>query len=107
GIGGKIRAAGAGSEDDHAVFFQVADGAAPDEGLGHLVHFNGAHDAGENFLLLQRVLQGQRVDYGGQHAHMIGGDAVHILRLFGDSAEEVSATDHNSDFHAQAVDFPD
>ena len=62
-----------------------------------------AHHAGEDILLLQRVLQRQRIDHRGQHAHVIGGDAVHLLGLLGHAAEEVSAAHHDGDLDAQAV----
>src|SRR6185312_4473441 len=54
-IGGKVRIAGAGGKDDDAAFFQVPDRAAADVGLGHLVHFDRAHDAGGNAHLFERV----------------------------------------------------
>jgi hypothetical protein len=31
---------------------------------------------------------------------MVGGDAVHVTRLFGDSAEEVTAADDDGHFDA-------
>ena len=58
-------------------FLEVADGAAADERLGHGAHLDGGHDARHDALLLERVLQRQRVDDGGQHAHVVGGGAVH------------------------------
>ncbi len=82
----------------------MADGAAADERLGHLVHLDGGLHAGVNTLLLQRVLQRQRVDHGGQHAHVVGGDAVHVAGLLGDAAEKISAAHHDGDLDAQRVD---
>ena len=72
GIGGKIRIGGAGGEDDDAAFFQVPDGAAADIRLGHLVHLDGAHDAGGNADLFQGVGKGQGIDHRGEHAHVVG-----------------------------------
>src|SRR5579871_5018439 len=54
-------------------------------------------------LLFQSVLQCQRVDHGGQHAHVISGDAVHVTRLFRHTTEEISSADDQSDFHAEIV----
>ncbi len=75
-VGGKIGIAGAGGENHDAAFFQVARGAAADERLGHLMHFDGAHQAGVAALLFERVLQRQAVDDRGEHAHVIAGGAV-------------------------------
>src|ERR1019366_8622662 len=99
-VGREIRVAGAAGEDDDASFFEVADGAAPDEGLGNLVHLNGRLHTGEDVLFFESVLQGKRVDDGGQHAHVIGGDAIHVLGLVGNPAEEI-ATAYN-DGHRDA-----
>ena len=85
----------------------MSNGTAADERLGHLVHLDGAHHAGEDVLLLQRVLQRERVDDRGQHTHVIGGDAVHLLGLFGDAAKEVAAADYDGDLDPGPVDLTD
>ena len=71
GIGGKEGIGGAGGEDDDAAFFEMAHGAAADIGLTDLRHLDGRHDAGLDALFFERVLQGQGVDDGGEHAHMV------------------------------------
>ena len=81
----------------------MTDGAAADKGLGHLVHFDRRLHPGVNALLLQRVLQRQRVDHSSQHAHVVGGDAVHFTRLLGHAAKEISAADHNRDVDTEGV----
>ena len=48
-------------------------------------------------LFFQRVLQGQRVDHRGEHAHVVGGDAVHVFRLHGHAAEKIAAADDDGD----------
>ena len=83
-----------------AALFQVTDGAAADVRLGHLVHLDGAHDAGVDADLFQRVLHGQRIDDRGQHAHVVGGDAVHLLGSGGYPAKNIAAADHQSDLDA-------
>ena len=57
--------------------------------------------------LFQRVLQGEAVDDGGEHAHVVGRDAVHVAGGGGHAAEEVAAADHQADLHAGARDFGD
>ena len=103
GVGREIGIAGAAGEDHDAAFFQMADGAAANEGLGDLIHLNRGLHARVDPLLLERVLQRQRVDHRGQHAHVIGGDAVHVLGLLGDAAKEIAAADDDRDLHAQFV----
>ena len=62
---------------------------------------------GPHALLLQRVLQRQSVDDGGEHAHVVGGDAVHGLGLLGDTAEEVAAANDDGDLDAECMHFAD
>ncbi len=107
GVGGEVGVAGAGGEDDDAAFFQVADGAAADVGLGDLVDLDGGHDAAEEAEFLDGVLQGDGVDDGGEHAHVVGGDAVHVDGLLGDAAEEVATADDDADLAAEGVDGGD
>ena len=59
----------------------------------------------QDALLLQRILQSQSVDDRGQHAHVIGGNTVHGLGLFGYAAEEIAAADHDRDLDAQTMNF--
>ena len=44
-------------------------------------------------LLLQRVLEGQAVHDGGQHAHVVAGGPLHALGRGGQAPEDVAATD--------------
>ena len=103
----KYGIAGAAGEDHDAALFEVANGAAPDERLGHLVHLDGAHHARPDALFLQRILQSQGIDDRGQHAHVIGGNAVHGLGLLGHAAEEIAAADHDGDLDSQTMYFGD
>ena len=86
---------------------EMAHGAAADVGLGDLVHLDGGHDAAEEAELFDGVLERDGVDDGGEHAHVVGGDAVHVDGLLGDSAEEVSAADDDADLAAEGVDGGD
>src|SRR5262245_39835144 len=72
-----VRLACAGPEAHHATLLEVADGAPPDERLGHGAHLDRGDDAGVDALLLDGILQRQRVDHGGEHPHVVGGRAVH------------------------------
>ncbi len=80
GVGGEERVAGAAGEDHDPALLEVADGPAPDVGLGDLRHVDGGLHPGGLAQLLERVLQGQGVDDRGQHAHVVGLGAVHARR---------------------------
>ena len=57
----------------------MTDGTATDEHLGDLPHLDGGLHAGVNVHFFERVLKGQRVDDCGEHAHVIGRNAVKPL----------------------------
>ena len=78
--------------------------AAANKRLGDLIHLDGGLYPGMNALLLQRVLQGQGVDDGGQHTHVVGGDTVHLTGLLGHAAKEIPAANNNGDLDAQGLD---
>ena len=58
-------------------------------------------------LLLERVLQRQRVDDRRQHAHVVGRRAVHPAGAGRDAAEDVAAADDDGRLDAHALDFGD
>ena len=103
GVSGEERVAHAGGEDHDAALLEVPDGPAPDVGLGHLGHGQRAQHPGGLALLLERVLQRQRVDHGAEHAHGVGGGAVHAAALPGRAAPDVAAADHDGELEAAAV----
>ena len=101
GIGGEEWIARARREDDHAALLEVADGPPPDVGLGHRPHLDGREHAGGHPRLLDGILQGQRVDHGGEHAHVVAGGPVHPARAGRDAAEDVAAPDDHRELHPQ------
>ena len=82
----------------------MPNSAAADERLGDLIHFDRGLHAGVDVLLFEGVLQSQRVDDRGQHSHVVSGNAVHVLGLLGNPAEEVSAANYDRDLHAKGID---
>ena len=56
---------------------------------------------------LQGVLQGDAVDHGGQHAHVVGGGAVDAQLAGPDAAEKIAAAGDDGDLDSQVVDFLD
>ena len=83
----------------------MPDGAPADERLGHLVHLDRRLHPGVDALLFQRVLQRQRIDHRREHAHVVGGDAVHLLGLLGDAAKEISPAHDDGDLDIQCAHF--
>ena len=106
-VGREERVAGAGGEDDDAALLEVADRAAADVGLGDLGDRDRRLHARVDALLLERVLQRQRVEDGGEHAHVVGGGAVHARRGAGEAAEDVAGADDDRDLDAAIVDLAD
>ena len=61
----------------------------------------------DDVLLLERILQRERVDDRGEHAHVVGGRAVHAPGAGGDAAEDVAAADDDGGLRRRALDFGD
>gem|GEM_PF-3691959 len=53
--------------------------------------------------MLERVLQGKRVDAGGQHAHVIPLNPADAKARAGQSAENIAAADNHANLHAEFV----
>ena len=58
-------------------------------------------------VLLERVLQRERVDDGREHAHVVGGRAVHAARARRQAAEDVAAADDDAGLDAERLDLAD
>ena len=98
GVGREEGMTGASGEDDHASLVEVAEGPATDEGFGDVFHFDGGHDAGLNSGMFEGVLEGEGVDDRGEHAHVIGGVAVHPAFAGGGGAPpDVSSSDDDGE----------
>src|SRR5690625_3633283 len=100
GVGGEERIAGTGAEDDHAVLFKVAHGAPANVVLAHIAYRHGRHDAGCHIGLFQRVLKRQGVHDGGQHAHVVAGDAVDSRCRQALATKDFAAANDNADLDA-------
>src|SRR5262245_45461009 len=85
----------------------MADGAAPNEHFRYLAHFNRRLDSGENVDLFESVLKGQGIDDRGQHAHVVGRNAVKTLCAGSESSKNISPADDNGDLNSEAMDLFD
>jgi hypothetical protein len=97
GVGGEVRQAGAGAEDDDAALLEVPFGTTGDVRLGDLGHGDGGLHARLGTGLLEEVLQGEGVHDGAEHAHVVGAAAVHAALGEFRAAEEVAAADDDGD----------
>src|SRR4029077_20522703 len=61
-IGGEVRIAGAGGEDDHAALLEMPDCAAANIGFADGLHLDGGQYSGGDADVLECVLQRERVD---------------------------------------------
>jgi len=108
GVGGEERMSCAGGEDDHTAFFEVTEGPAADERFGHVFHFDGGEDAGFDSSLFEGVLKSERVNDRGEHAHIVGGVAVHLTFVGGGGAPpDVASADDDSELEGGREDFFD
>jgi len=80
-------------------FFQVSHSPPSDKRLGNLSdtdrRLNPRWDTG----FLQGILNGQGIDHGSQHSHIIAGDSFNIPGI-GTTSEDISATNHQADLEA-------
>jgi tRNA dimethylallyltransferase len=100
-VGGEIGVARTCRKNHDTFLFQMPHGAAADIGLADLIHRNGRDDAGKDAQLFQRRLHRQRIHYGGQHSHIVGGRALHPLRTSCKAAKDIAATDDHTNLNPQ------
>lgn len=107
GIGRKERVAGAGDKDNDTTVFQVARGAAEDEGFGDIVHFDGTLDASGDTDIFEGAHESHAIDDGSEHSHVIGGGAVHAPVAGGETTPDVATAHDDGEFDPHGVDFFD
>mgnify|MGYP000258385597 CR=1 FL=1 len=103
GVGGEIRVAGSGGEDDDIALLKASHSAATDIRLANLVHLDTTHNAAGAIDPLDGILQGESIHNRGKHAHVIGLGALHTLGRAGDTAEDVAASDNDRDLDPLVV----
>ena len=101
GVRGEVGVAGAAAKDDHPAGLQMPHGLSADVRLSHAPHLDGGLDPDLHALLLQHIGHGQRVHHGGQHAHMVRPDPLHLLGAVLEAAPEVAAAHDDAHLHAQ------
>ena len=76
-VGGKKRVARAGDENHDTAEFEVAGGSADDERLGEVLHFDGGLHADFDAEFLEGGHEGEAVDDGREHAHVVSLRTIH------------------------------
>src|SRR5205085_4520858 len=56
--------------------------------------------------LFERILQGQRIDHGRQHPHIIAGSSLDASLAAGKAAENIATTNDDDNLDAQLANFP-
>ena len=107
GVGGEERAAVAPGQDHHPPLLQVADRPQRDEGLGHLLHGDGALHPALHPQALDRVAQAERVDDRGQHPHVVAGDPLDAVAADVGAPDDVAAAHHDGQLDAPGDHPPD
>src|SRR5262245_18279066 len=79
----------------------MADRTPTNERLGHLGHGDGTLNPRGHAEFLERILQGESVDDGGEHAHVITCGAVDAPFAPLQTAEDVTTSDDDHDFDVQ------
>ena len=100
-VGGENRVARTAAEHNNLAAFQRSNGLVAGEALGHLRHKGAGHHNGVHTLLVQGVLDRQRVHNRGQHTNLVRVHAVHLAA--GTAAPEVAAAHNNGNLGAQIV----
>jgi hypothetical protein len=85
----------------------MANRTAADVGLGHLGDRHRREHTGVNAHLLQCVLESERVEHGGEHAHVVGGGPVHSLGRTLEAAVDVPGADHDRHLDLAVADLAD
>src|SRR5687768_1864542 len=105
GVGGEERVARSGREDHDLAFLEVADRLAADVGLHDRLDRERRLHARHQPAAVHGVGERDRVDHGGEHAHVVGVRAVHPRGALRDAAKDVAAADHHAHLHAEVDDF--
>ena len=90
-----------------AALFEMAHGAAADIRLAQRLHLDRRQHSRDDADVLERILQRERVDHRRQHAHLVGGRAIHPARLVVAAADVVAGADYHRELHAERGNFLD
>ena len=105
GVGGEEGMSRAGGKDNDSSFLQVTQGTASNERFGHILHLDGGKDSGLDSRVFEGVLEGEGVNYGGQHSHVVGRVAVHLTFVGrGGASPNIASSDHDTELKRRRED---
>ena len=64
------------------------------------MHLDRRHHASRHAQVFQGVLEGQGIDHGREHSHLIARHAVHIVRRRWHASKDIATAKHQADLHA-------
>ena len=85
----------------------MSNGAAENEWLSHIFHFNCRLDARFNAHFREGAAKGESIDHRGEHTHVIRGCPVHPAMRCGESAPNIPAADDDRNLNPELVHFLD
>src|SRR5215469_10622811 len=101
GVGGEKWSTEPRAEDNDPALLQVPDRTPRYVRLGYLTHRDRGLNARLDAQLLEHVLQGQAVDNGAEHPHVVRPGPVDTPMRERGTAEHVAATDHDRHLHSE------
>jgi len=102
-VGREERVARTAGENDHPPLLEMANGPAPDVGLGDFADGDGGEDPGVDSELLQAVLEGEAIEHGGEHPRVVRGGPIHSLGGRLHPPVDVSRAQHERGLHPHAL----
>src|SRR5262249_20936157 len=97
----KVRVTGARRKNNNPAQLEMPNGAAEDEWLRHVFHFNRGLDASLDTDLLQCAAQREGINYCGKHPHVIRRGTIHAAIRGRKAAPDVAASDYDGHLHAK------
>jgi hypothetical protein len=83
----------------------VANRTAADERLGNLCHRSCSLDSSGNSQFFEGILEGQRVNNGCKHPHVVSGDSFNPPLAPNIATENIASSYHNRNFNAKVTDL--
>ena len=83
----------------------MTNGAAKNERLGHIFHFDGCLHPGLDADLRQSAAQCQRVDHGGKHSHVIRRRSIHATMRCRETTPDISSANYDRHLDTEIADL--
>ena len=102
GVGGEEGMSRSRRKNDHPSLLQMSQGPATNEGFSHVLHLDRRENPSLHAGIFEGILQSERVDYGGQHSHIVGGVAIHLTFIGrGGASPNIPPTDDDAELEVR------